>query len=197
VLVGERVRLRPLHASDAERAFEVIHRRREILRWLHWPGPESVDDLLLAFAHWAAYGEDGDNYQFTIADRDDDRFAGSISVRFAGHPGVGEIGYWLGIERWGRGWMSEAVGLLAHLGFAHLDAHRLDAIVFTGNDASRRVLEKNGFEDVTGESDAPRLDAERDQWTLALERETWSARESRVRPTHEEVTLVDERSKVR
>ena len=187
VLDGERVRLRPLRAFDAEPAFDAVHRRREILDWLVWPGPDTVDDLLPVFAHWAAYGEEGDNYHFAVVDRADLRFAGSVGVRFAGHPGAGQVGYWLARERWGRGLASEAVGLLAHLAFGHLAAGSLYATVFAGNAGSRRVLEKNGFEDVTGTGRVEPLDDPREQWSFELARERWLRSAARIRPAFESV----------
>ena len=189
-LDGALVRLRPLAAADAERAFDAIHGRREILDWLVWPGPETIDDLLPAFVHWAACGEEGDNYHFAIADPRDDAFVGTIGVRFAGHPGDGQIGYWLATDRWGRGAATEAVGLLAHLAFTALAARRLHATVFFGNTASRRVLEKNGFVDLTGLGLVEPVEDPRPQWAFALDRERWLAR-ARVAPRRERVEVED------
>lgn len=57
-----------------------------------------------------------------------------------------EIGYWLGETLWGRGITTEAVMLMtAHI-FADLNMLRLFALPFADNRASRRVLEKAGYE---------------------------------------------------
>ena len=57
-----------------------------------------------------------------------------------------EIGYWLAESLWGRGIATEAVGLVtAHI-FADLNMLRLFALPFADNRASRRVLEKAGYE---------------------------------------------------
>ncbi len=56
-----------------------------------------------------------------------------------------EIGYWLGEEFWGRGIMTEAVGAVSQYGFDRFDIVRLYADVFEWNNASMRVLEKNGY----------------------------------------------------
>ena len=56
-----------------------------------------------------------------------------------------EIGYWLGVEYWGRGIATEAVALVTAWAF---DAHgllRIFAQPFADNRASRRVLEKAGY----------------------------------------------------
>lgn len=56
-----------------------------------------------------------------------------------------EIGYWLGEEFWGRGIVTEAVGAVSQYGFDRFDIVRLYADVFEWNNASMRVLEKNGY----------------------------------------------------
>lgn len=56
-----------------------------------------------------------------------------------------EIGYWLGEAYWGRGIATEAVRLIVQHCFDQFNLVRLYAAVFAGNNASMRVLEKNGF----------------------------------------------------
>lgn len=73
--------------------------------------------------------------------------AGSIGVTPKSHEErcTAEIGYWLGEPFWGRGIMTEAVGALTGYAFGAFDVGRLEAGVFSGNVASMRVLEKNGY----------------------------------------------------
>ncbi|NSL86243.1 GNAT family N-acetyltransferase [Chitinophaga sp. Mgbs1] len=56
-----------------------------------------------------------------------------------------EIGYWIGAPFYGKGVMSEAVALLTAYTFSELDIHRIYAGVFAYNEASKKVLLKNGF----------------------------------------------------
>ncbi len=56
-----------------------------------------------------------------------------------------EIGYWLGEDYWGRGIMTEAVGVITKYGFSSFDCLRIYADVFDWNPASARVLEKNNY----------------------------------------------------
>jgi RimJ/RimL family protein N-acetyltransferase len=57
-----------------------------------------------------------------------------------------EVGYWLGVDFWGRGIATDAVRQLTRLAFArHPELRRLYAVPFTGNRASARVLEKAGY----------------------------------------------------
>ena len=56
-----------------------------------------------------------------------------------------ELGYWLGEAYWGRGIATEAVRAMVEYAFREFDIVRLEAGVYEGNDASRRVLERAGF----------------------------------------------------
>jgi RimJ/RimL family protein N-acetyltransferase len=57
-----------------------------------------------------------------------------------------EVGYWLGAGYWGRGIASEAVTLVTEWAFGAHGLLRIFAQPFAGNLASRRVLEKSGYE---------------------------------------------------
>ena len=77
----------------------------------------------------------------------DGKAVGSISVEC--RPDVYhrdcEIGYMLLTEYWSQGIMTEAVRLMCDEAFEKLDIARITGIVYTENEASWKVLEKNGF----------------------------------------------------
>ena len=60
--------------------------------------------------------------------------------------GVLELGYWLAKPFWGQGMMTSAVREACHHAFFQCNVEVIIASCFTSNVASRRVLEKNGFE---------------------------------------------------
>lgn len=78
----------------------------------------------------------------------DDHAIGGISLR------VGtdierlsaELGYWIGEAFWGRGIVSDAVGVVTDFGFRELRLARIFAVPFADNVASHRVLEKAGYQ---------------------------------------------------
>jgi ribosomal-protein-alanine N-acetyltransferase len=57
-----------------------------------------------------------------------------------------ELGYWLGAAYWGRGIATEAVRLVTGWAFGAHGLLRIFAQPFAANLASRRVLEKSGYE---------------------------------------------------
>lgn len=66
----------------------------------------------------------------------------NIRYRAACHA---NLGYWMGVNSANKGFMSRAVGLSLPFAFDTLNMQRLHAACLPHNDASARVLEKNGF----------------------------------------------------
>ncbi len=60
--------------------------------------------------------------------------------------GVPEIGYWLGVSSWGHGYATEAVRAVIDHAFGDLGHEALQAGARISNPASRRLLEKCGFQ---------------------------------------------------
>jgi [ribosomal protein S5]-alanine N-acetyltransferase len=56
-----------------------------------------------------------------------------------------ELGYWVGLPYWGRGYATEAAAEMLRHGFEDLKLNRITAAVFEGNPASEKVLLKLGF----------------------------------------------------
>jgi RimJ/RimL family protein N-acetyltransferase len=57
-----------------------------------------------------------------------------------------EIGYWLGVRHWGNGYATEAVRAVIDHAFSQLGYDALHSSARVTNPASRRVLEKCGFQ---------------------------------------------------
>lgn len=195
VLDGVRVRLRPQRFEDASELFPLIHGREPVLRWLIWPGPENVVELEQRFEHWVTRSDEGDNYAFVVVDRASGAACGSLVLRFLGHPFTGDLGYWIGEPFWGRGLATEAIALAGHLAFAHLATEELLAEVFIGNDASCRVLEKNGYTRdprlYASRFSAGERDVERERWRYSLSREDFECRGLRPVIGRERVECAD------
>jgi RimJ/RimL family protein N-acetyltransferase len=64
----------------------------------------------------------------------------------AGGDEAPEIGYWLGVKYWNKGYATEAVRALVDFAFTELDHETLSAGARVTNPASRRILEKCGFQ---------------------------------------------------
>jgi RimJ/RimL family protein N-acetyltransferase len=73
--------------------------------------------------------------------------AGGIGIHMLDdvYRGTGEIGYWLAEPHWGKGIATEAIRALVPVAFERTGVGRLQAVIFSDNPASMRVLEKTGF----------------------------------------------------
>jgi RimJ/RimL family protein N-acetyltransferase len=56
-----------------------------------------------------------------------------------------ELGYWIGVPYWGKGYATEAARALVQYGFETLQLHRIFASHFANNSVSAKVLRKIGM----------------------------------------------------
>jgi RimJ/RimL family protein N-acetyltransferase len=145
---GIPVRLRPLRAGDIP-AIIAACQDPESLRFTTVPHPYTADHAE-DFVHGIAPGAwaRGVEAVFAVADNED-RYAGSMSLRLHGDEmttPTGDVGYLIGPWARGRGYASAALSALCHWGFTELRLHRIEWQAYVGNDASRRVAERAGFQ---------------------------------------------------
>lgn len=191
-LVAARARLRLHRPDDAAAAFTLLDGQDEILRWLLWEGPSSALELAQHYRHGNALDGSPD-LRLAIEERASGSLAGSLSLRFAALEGRGDVGYWVGLPFQGRGLGREALELAAWLAFRHLALRSLEAWVFVGNLASRRILEHAGF--TLGRTVAGRV-AKRgrriDQWHFVLSLSDWRRLRRSFAPEAESVSWSEE-----
>jgi RimJ/RimL family protein N-acetyltransferase len=90
-------------------------------------------------AGWAGSGP----FTWAIVLRESGRLAGMIDIRPQNHRV--ELGYILGREYWGRGYMTEVVRAVSDWALAQPEVHRVWAVCDVDNLASARVMEKAGM----------------------------------------------------
>jgi RimJ/RimL family protein N-acetyltransferase len=139
VLVTERLKLRSPHRDDAAALARLANDRRIAANMLRLPLPYGIDDAR----------------RFIDAGNDAERGA-SFVIIFDGAPigacGVElrddgpELGFWLGAPFWSRGLATEAARAVIDYAFGELQHETLQAGARVTNPASRRVLEKCGFQ---------------------------------------------------
>lgn len=140
-----RLRLRPFAASDAPLVRELAGDARVAAPTLNIPHPYPSDLAARWIAGHVAAAAEGRFYTFAIADRAAAALFGAITLRVEAAHARAELGYWLGVPYWGRGYMSEAARRVTAFGFAVLGLHRIQATCLPGNPASARVLEHVGM----------------------------------------------------
>ena len=136
-----RLVLRPFDASDAPRVQQLAGDREVAYNTLRIPHPYP-DGEAEAWIRGQEQAIAEGSYQFAI---DDGMLVGGIGLHVTKPFDRAEIGYWLGVPYWGRGYVTEAVAAILEFGFEELGLHRLYAGYFSRNAASGRVMEKNGM----------------------------------------------------
>jgi RimJ/RimL family protein N-acetyltransferase len=136
------------------RSFE----REEVPAIVRLAGANEIAATTLSIPH--PYNEN-DSLRFLDKSEEDFRAGRSVSFAISIWPGrelcgaVGlniaephwhaELGYWIGVPFWGKGYATEAARGALAFGFQMLGLHRIFAHHFAGNTASQRVLEKIGM----------------------------------------------------
>ena len=87
---------------------------------------------------------EGKETLFAVRLKETGRLIGILTL-FDEDGGACEIGYGLGSRHWGRGYATEAVARFLEYLFDERGFTSVEASYFTGNDASRRVMEKCGM----------------------------------------------------
>lgn len=88
---------------------------------------------------------DDDKKWFAIELQEGGAFIGSVGLRVEMDHYRAELGYWIAVPYWGRGYATEAGRELVRYGFEELGLKRIFATHFGHNTASGRVLEKIGL----------------------------------------------------
>jgi RimJ/RimL family protein N-acetyltransferase len=141
VLKTERLVLRAPRPDDAKAITSLINDRRIAENTARIPHPYSLAD---AHAFLAETNRDARERSFLIALADGTVIGGcGIHDLSAAGP---ELGYWIGVPHWGRGYVTEAARALIDHAFGALGYERLTSRARVSNPASRRVLEKCGFQ---------------------------------------------------
>jgi len=138
-LRGERVTLHPVEEADLEFLQECVNHPR-VRQGIGSYAPYNRRQE----REW--FEELGDDEAVFVVCADDDP-AGVVGLHDVdGTFGTAEVGYYLHPEAWGNGYMTDAVHQVVGYAFTERRLHRVSARCFAHNDASRRVLERVGFE---------------------------------------------------
>lgn len=144
-LETNRLILRPFKRDDVE----FVHRHFSdpaVSRYLlDSPPLKTVSEADELVSFYQAQEGDGPN-RWCLVSKEDGAAVGTCGFhQIAPQHRRAEVGYDLTPDRWGRGYMIEALGAVLAFGFEKMSLHRVSALVFEANVRSVRVLEKSGF----------------------------------------------------
>jgi len=146
VLDTPRLRLRPLERADTPAIQKAAGVREIADTMISLPHPYPIVEAERYIAQQRAEQNAGRAVTFTIEQKVEGWFCGLVEVRDIDQEhSQGELSFWLAVDAWGQGYMSEVVQAVVQYGLEGLGLNRLYAYHMLRNPASGRVLEKNGF----------------------------------------------------
>lgn len=145
-LETERLLLRPWRESDAADLYEYAKDPR-VGPVAGWPPHTSVENSREMIRRFLSGPE-----TYAVVRKATGQPVGSIGLELPGEanvklgPNECELGYWIGVPYWGQGLIPEAARALLARGFETLGMETIWCGYFEGNQKSRRVQEKLGFQ---------------------------------------------------
>lgn len=170
------IELRPVRVEDAEMLFPLIY-QTGVADTLLWDGPASLDEFIQALREREEQVKRGERHGFTIIESASGLTIGSASIRPDEHNFRADIGLWIGKPYQGKGFGTQVVRWLVEYGFDRLGLEKIESSVFVGNQASRRIFEKNGFSlEGTLRKAVRKYGQAVDEWLFGITREEYLQR---------------------
>lgn len=141
----KRLILRPWEESDAESLYEYA-KDPEVGPIAGWPIHTSVENSKEIIRHVLSAKN-----TFAVCLKEDNRAIGSVGLipPAQSHTKASEneieIGYWIGVPFWGKGFIPEAVRCLQKYAFEELGYQAMWCGYYDGNEKSKKCQEKCGF----------------------------------------------------
>ncbi|HEX5386475.1 MAG TPA: GNAT family N-acetyltransferase [Gemmatimonadales bacterium] len=146
VLRTARLLLGPYTESDVPDIVRLAGAREIFDTTLSIPHPYEPAHAYGYFAFAAAEHAHGTGLHLAVRVLEDLRLIGGIGLKDIERERMeAELGYWIGVEYWNRGYATEAAAAVVRHGFAVLDLARIHAHHLARNPASGRVLERIGM----------------------------------------------------
>jgi RimJ/RimL family protein N-acetyltransferase len=136
-----RLRLRPYTETDIAEMLPLIGTREVAATTLRIAHPYTEKDA----TGFLALTRDPDKLWLAITLRTDGSQIGGVGLRLDEQHQHAELGYWLGVPYWGKGYATEAAQEMMRYGFEELHLHRIFASHFKHNPTSGRILMKLGM----------------------------------------------------
>ena len=144
VLLSPRLVLRAPHVEDIDALTHLANNAKIATMVSRMPHPYTNNDAN-DFVRRAKDGEIG-KCVYAITRMDTGEFMGCCGIETTADESTVEIGYWLGEPYWNEGYATEAAHALIDMAFRTRDISFIDGRCRVTNTASRRVLQKCGFQ---------------------------------------------------
>jgi ribosomal-protein-alanine N-acetyltransferase len=144
VLVGKKVCLRELKASDATSISKNMN-DPQVTKYVGWRYPFTMHDASALIQKYRKGMQNGTCYALGIEEKGKNTVIGTVAFVLMDEQRMPALDFWLGRRFWRRGYTEEAVRLMIKFGFKKLKLRRIYSAAFQRNKASNGLLLKVGF----------------------------------------------------
>lgn len=146
VVETERLTLRKMRMSDGPDVYRYA-RDPEVARHVLWEAHKSLWETRSYIRYLLYQYRNGEPGSWAIVLKETGKVVGTVGyMSYSPDNSTVEIGYSLAREQWGKGLMTEALTAVIAETFRTLKLHRIEAMHFTDNPASGRVMAKCGMQ---------------------------------------------------
>lgn len=140
----KRLLLRPFDLADAASVQRLAGDREVASTTLTIPHPYE-DGMAKEWIETHAANWESRKVMTLAVTSESEGLVGAIGLHLKLEHRRAEVGYWIGVPFWNRGYATEAAEAVITFGFNELDLNRIEAHHFTGNSASGSVMKKLGM----------------------------------------------------
>jgi [ribosomal protein S5]-alanine N-acetyltransferase len=143
-IITGRLLLRPFTHADLENVFKGLS-HPEVIQY-YGVSYSTLEETKLQMKWFAEIEQNKTGQWFAICSSDNTIFYGGCGLNNINALHCkGEIGYWLLPAFWGKGIITEALPPVIEYGFTALRLHRIEAVIETANENSKKIMHKLGF----------------------------------------------------
>jgi [ribosomal protein S5]-alanine N-acetyltransferase len=117
----------------------------EVTKFYHVLPVKNLNDMAVIIQMLKSKYEKAEAVRWGISLKNSDHLIGTIGFNNYSKGHRAAVAYALMPGYWRQGYMTEAISAVLEFGFRKLNLIRIEAEVMPGNDASEKLLQKNGF----------------------------------------------------
>lgn len=145
-LESERLLLRRLCVEDAQILYNGVRGSAEVAKYMLWQPDNTVEDTKVFLTNLVSEYEKEDFYQWGIVEKSTETLIGMIALFVKDTRSMtGKPAYLIAKDKWGNGYIAEALKEIIRLGFEVIGFNRIAADCLTDNPASGKAMEKAGM----------------------------------------------------
>lgn len=146
-LKTERLSLRPFSPADAPEVMRLAGHRLIYETTASIPHPYPIEAAYEWISKQAEWFSEGKGVDFAITDKVSGELIGSINLfGISKIHRKAEMGYWIGVEHWNRGYGTEAAHEILKYGFKALFLNKVSARHVLTNEQSGKIMQKIGMQ---------------------------------------------------